>query len=128
MWRKFCIRTRRPDSGLSAHHPGFVCPPRLRSVAFICSIYWIKWERLASVASKKDFLSPAVVALPADRGLETGLWFMVPKAFLSHCLEDVVFHRVNCNIMFVPAEILCVYTFKTVIFMFPDAVYRSIII
>lgn len=81
------------------------------------------------MASKKDFLSPAVVALPAERGLGTGLWFMVPKAFLSHCLEDVVFHSVICNIiMFVPAEILFVYTFKTVIFMFPDAAYGSIII
>lgn len=81
------------------------------------------------MASKKDFLSPAVVALPAERGLETGLWFMVLKAFLSQCLEDVGFHSVICNIiMFVPAEILFIYTFKTVIFMFPDAAYRSIII
>lgn len=81
------------------------------------------------MASKKDFLSPAVVALPAERGLETVLWFMVPKAFLPHCLEDVVFHSAICNItMFVAAEILFVYTFKTVIFMFPDAANRNIII
>lgn len=65
------------------------------------------------MVSKKDFLSPAVVALPAEKGLESGLWFMVPKAFLSQCLEDLVFHSVICNmIMFVPAEILFVYTLK----------------
>lgn len=36
------------------------------------------------MASKKDFLSPAVVALPVlhcRKGLGAGLWFRVPEAF-----------------------------------------------
>lgn len=66
---------RRPDSGPSGRRPGFVRPRCLRSAAFFSCICWIKWWRLASVASKKDFLSPAVVALPVEKKKrKTGAW------------------------------------------------------
>lgn len=55
------------------------------------------------MASKKDFLSPAVVALPVEkkrkekRGLETGLWLMLAEAFLSVFLKNYVSYSIICK-------------------------------
>lgn len=75
--RKFFTRKEKTRQRTRRH--GFVRPRCLYSAAFFSCVCWIKWWQLASVASKKDFLSPAVVALPVEkkekektRGLKLG--------------------------------------------------------
>lgn len=92
---------RRADSGASARRLGFVRPCCLRSAALFCCIHWIKWWRAASAASKKDFLSPAVVALPVEEkrtnengGLKLGCGLSLRRRFCL-CFWIMIFLQHN---------------------------------
>lgn len=101
---KFFIRKEETRQRTEWPSP-WVRPPRcLRSAAFFSCICWIKWWRLASVASKKDFLSPAVVALPVEkkkrknRGLKLGCGLCLRRRFcLRFFFLNDVFYSIICK-------------------------------